>query len=264
MEKKSNGLNTESEKIHIAVTLDPFAGFVQAVAGDDAEVSVVFPPNVSPHNFDPTPQTLMDVAECDLYFRTGDVFQLESVLMDKLSLMNEQLKTKDCSVGIDIIPHNTHYWLIPANAKIIVNNISEALIQNFPDREEIFETNTKKYLSELDKLDAEIIEKLSDLRTRTIIVYHPAWTYFAREYNLNEIAIEKHGKSPTPNDLKDLINLAKEQNIKAVFTEPQFESAHARTIADQIDAELVSINPLTENYIKNLSEAAEKIAKYGK
>jgi zinc transport system substrate-binding protein len=84
------------------------------------------------------------------------------------------------------------------------------------------------------------------------MVYHPAFGYFASEYDLTMLPIESEGKEPTPAGLQHLIEQAKEHDIHVVFAEPQFNPQSAKVIADAIDGRVVLINPLARDYIENL------------
>ena len=84
------------------------------------------------------------------------------------------------------------------------------------------------------------------------MVFHPSWGYFATEYGLEQIAVEIEGKEPSAKDMANFIEKALERNIKVVFASPQFNQQSARTIADEIGGEVVSIDPLAEDYITNM------------
>ena len=85
------------------------------------------------------------------------------------------------------------------------------------------------------------------------MVYHPAFGYFADEYDLTMLPVEAEGKEPTPAGLQHLIEQAKEHDIRVVFAEPQFNPQSARVIADAIGGRVVLIDPLARGYIENMS-----------
>ena len=91
------------------------------------------------------------------------------------------------------------------------------------------------------------------------MVLHPAWGYFARDYGLEQIAIHIEGKNPSPQDIVNLVQKAREHNIKVVFTEPQFDARSARTIAEAIGGRVVRIDPLAKDYIDNMYRVLDEL-----
>ena len=253
----------EAESFDVIVSIAPFADFVKAVAGDSLKAGIVIPPGKSPHNYEPTPSDIGQLSEADIYFLVGGPFQLEKTWTAKIKPNDSsKMKLVDCSGNIKIIENNPHYWLSPANARKVVNLMYEELSAMYPGMRSYFEQNKNSYLSKLKNADSTVSSRLSNLNTRSFMVYHPAWKYFARYYNLKEIGIEIEGKSPRAKKLGELVNFARENDVRAVFVEPQFSHKSAETIAKEIGASVVEINPLPENYIKNLIDVANKLHEY--
>ena len=94
---------------------------------------------------------------------------------------------------------------------------------------------------------------------RKILVFHPAWTYFAREYGLEQIAVEEDGKEPTLRSMEALINQAKKSGIKVIFASPEFDTKSAEVIASEIGGEVVLISPLPQDYIADMEEGSQGI-----
>jgi zinc transport system substrate-binding protein len=92
------------------------------------------------------------------------------------------------------------------------------------------------------------------------MIFHPSLSYFARQYNLEQISIEFEGKEPSPSNLKQSIDLAKKAGLKAILIQKEFDVENARIIADEIGGSVVQINPLAENWASNLLDMAEKIS----
>ena len=89
------------------------------------------------------------------------------------------------------------------------------------------------------------------------MTYHPAWSYFVRDYGIECISVENNGKEPSPSDLAALIDTAKAKGIKVIFASPEYSTKSAYTIADAIGGSVVLIDPLSENYIDNMKSVAE-------
>ena len=244
-------------KIGVVVTILPQAEFVERIGGDKVKVTVMVPPGASPHTYEPTPSQLKEVSNAKMYAKVGSGIEFELAWMDKILSVNKKMLVVDCSKGIELIDNDPHIWLSPKNAKIMVENIYQGLVQVDPANQEYYARNKEKYLQELDKLDNEIARALSGRENRKIMVYHPAWTYFAREYGLEQIPIEKEGKEPTPQGIASLIRQARENNITVIFASPQFSTKTADVIAKEIDGRVVLISPLEKNYLENMRKVAK-------
>jgi len=265
-----------SEKIGVVVTILPQAEFVESVGGERVEVNVMVPPGANIHIYEPTPSQMTAFAEAEMYAKVGSGIEFELVWIDKLVAVNKNMLIVDCSKGVELqemigeYEHegehehgvmDPHIWMSPLNAQIMVRNICDGLIQVDPDNKLYYERNRDAYLQKLAELDQIIRDGLSGLTSRKFMVYHPAFGYFAREYNLTMIPIEEEGKEPTAAGLAHLIEQAKEHDIKVIFAEPQFNPQSAEVIAGAIGGKVVFINPLAENYIANLRSLLDELVK---
>ncbi|HDJ05106.1 MAG TPA: zinc ABC transporter substrate-binding protein [Candidatus Bathyarchaeota archaeon] len=251
---------SESGGLRVVVTIPPQAEFVEKVGGEHLQVMVLVPPGANPHTYEPTARQMIEVAKAKIYFQVGSGIDLELTFTEKLIKINSGIIVINCSEGIQIVDRDPHVWLSPKNAKIIVKNIYKALVQVDPENEEYYRRNMESYLKELESLDEEIRRILENLTDRCFIVYHPAWGYFARDYNLTQIPVEKEGKEPTARGLMALIDQARELNKKVIFVSPQFDRRKAETIAENIDGKVVFLDPLAKDYVNNLRLVALKIA----
>jgi len=266
-----------SEQVGMAVTILPQAEFVENIGGDKVSVTVMVPPGASPHTFEPTPSQMAALSKANIYARVGSGIEFELAWMDKLININRDMLVIDCSQGIklqersvipghkpesenhDLSPLDPHIWMSPQNARIMVRNISDGLIQVDPKNKGYYQQNRDAYLEKLARLDQDIRTALSGTTARHFMVYHPSLGYFARDYNLTMLPIEESGKEPTPASLARLIEQAKQQNIKVIFASPQFNPQSAGVIAEAIDGRLVFIDPLARDYIMNLHTILEEL-----
>jgi zinc transport system substrate-binding protein len=251
-------------KLGVVVTILPQAEFVENVGGDKVDITVMVPPGASPHTYEPTPSQMTDLSEAEIYAKVGSGVEFELTWMDKLIAQNDEIFVVDCSEGVELQPMTSgdedestgsmdpHIWMSPANVQIMVKNIADSLIRIDPDNRDYYEQNCDAYLEKLKQLDQDISEGLSEVENRVFMVYHPAFGYFASNYDLTMLPIEDEGKEPTPAGLQHLIEQAIEQNIKVVFAEPQFNPQSAKVIADAINGRVVLINPLARDYIENI------------
>ena len=254
------GKKDDDTRINIVVTIPPQAEFVRAVGGDKVSVSVLVPPGANPHTYEPTPAQLKSISEADIYYIVGSGIEFELTWVKKLKGINHDMVVIDGSEGIELIDGDPHIWLSPKNAIIMVNNLCEGLIKIDPDNSKYYEANKDRYIVRLRNLDNEIMEKLSGINNRRFIVYHPSWAYFCHDYNLTQIPIEQEGKDPTAQTIEEVIKEARSFGIDVVFVSPQHSTRSAEVIADEIGGETVPINPLSENYIENIKNVADKLA----
>jgi zinc transport system substrate-binding protein len=252
-----------AEKIKVIVTILPQARFVEKVGGERVQVAVMIPPGASPHTYEPTSNQLKMLSKSSVYFKLGSGIGFELSWLPKIISLNKNMAVVDCSKGVSLIKSgkrvNPHIWLSPKNAEIMVENIFEFLARMDPQYKEYYKKNRDTYLKALKTLDAEVVRSFKHLKQREFIVYHPAWTYFARDYGLVQIPIQKEGKQPTPSWVAEVIKEAKIHKIKIIFASPQFSTKSAETIANQIGGKVVLIDPLAKDYLKNMQETAEAL-----
>ena len=252
-----------SGKINVATTIAPLGDFITAVGGDKVEVTVLVPPGAEPHTYEPTPSQMKDVALADLYIMNGGGLEF---WMDKVLQVNKKMLVVDSSQGVKLVNESggetdPHIWISLRNAAIQVNNICSALIQVDPANKDYYGNNRDDYLQKLKTLDEELNRTFAAKSGRIFIVYHPAWTYFARDYNLDQVPILENEKEPGPKYLGSIIDLARRNNITVIFIEPQYNPKSAEVIAQEIKARVVALDPLGQNYLENMRYAGQEIAK---
>jgi len=277
----SCGQEEMSDKIGVVVTLQPQAEFVENIGGDMVKVTVMVPVGASPHTYEPTPGQMTEAARARMYAKVGSGVEFELAYMDKIVAVNKNMLVVDCSSGIQLIEMSEehehegeehegeehehgamdpHIWASPRNARVMVQNICEGLIQVDPENKAYYEANRDTYLNKLDELDEEISDELADVQNGAFIVFHPSWGYFARDYNLEQIAIEVGGKEPSAQDIARVIEEAKKRNIKVIFASPQFNPQSANVIAGEIDGRVILIDNLARDYIANMQAVLNELS----
>ena len=251
-----------NSKLTVAVSILPEKEFAEAVGKDRVDVYVMIPPGSNPHTYELTSGQLKALSETEIYAMTGSQIEFELAWMDKIKSINPDMKIVDCSNGISFITADNlgvdpHIWLSPQNMKKMAENFCEGLIEVSPDDKEYFLANFQSYAGKIDEADKKIKSELSGREGETILVYHPAWSYFARDYSLNLISVESDGKEPSPAEIAEIIDMAKEKDIKVVFASPEHTTRSAEVIANAISGKVVLIDPLSENYIENLESVAK-------
>jgi len=256
---RSQPVETEEAKINVVVSILPQAYFVRRVGGDRVEVTVIVPPGASPATYEPSASQMRSLAQADLYIRIRVPF--EEAWMGKIAAANPDMLIIDSSEGIERIGgKDPHIWLSPRLVKLQVQAIYKGLVEVDPENKALYAQNRDQFIADLEALDVEIAEVLAQVRGKKFMVFHPVWSYFARDYGLQQIAIEVEGKEPSAAELAALIETAKTEGIKAIFVQPQFSSKTAETIARQIGAQVVYVDPLAEDWMDNMRLVAETFA----
>jgi len=181
--------------------------------------------------------------------------------MERMTAVNEDMLIVDQSEGIEPIGGtDPHIWLSPQLVKIQTQTIYDGLVETDPGNESYYRVNLDAFLADLDELDATIRETLSGLRSRKFVVFHPAWSYFARDYGLEMIPIEIEGSEPSAAEMAALVRTAQENNIQVIFAQPEFNARSAETIAQEIGGQVLLISPLAADWLNNLQRVADIFA----
>jgi len=154
-----------------------------------------------------------------------------------------------------------HTWTVPYNVKIMAKNIYETLVSLDAENEIYYQENYKRFLEEIEQTDREIREILLSVpKGSQFMVFHPSWGYFAKAFGLVQLSVEVDGKEPKPRILKQIIDEARKQNIKAIFTQKEFSDKSAKVIAHELNVKVIKETPLASNWSENLIKKAHAIA----
>jgi len=250
--------SVENQKIVALASFYPLYEFTKEVGKDKVDVSLLVPPGIEPHDWEPSIQDLQRIQQADIIIINGIGFENWFEDIEKL---NSELTIIDSSNGINIIKEvnsdqhkdshldaslaDPHIWLNPSLAKIQVKNIAEGLIELDPDNSLYYHDNSENYIKKLDILDSKIRNELSNC-SKDFVAFHDAFTYFAKEYGLNQHTIvsnEPHGE-PTSKTLEKIINLAKEMKIQIIFTEEGVDKRTSEVIAKELVGKALTLSPL--------------------
>lgn len=257
------------DKIGVIVTIAPEVEFVKAVGGDKVDVTLMVPSTADVHTYEPLPSQLSKVSSAQMYVMVGSQVEFENNYMDKLRSSNPNMLVVNASKGIELLPSteeggdevvDAHVWTSPRNAKIMVNNIYEGLVEVDPENKQYYQKNRDEYLAKLDELDKNTTELLEN-KTKPIVIYHPAFGYYARDYGLNMTGVMINDEEPSPQRIAMMVDLAQEHNITVVYAEPQYDPKFMETIASQIGAQVLFVNPLDENYLENMKNVGIAFSK---
>jgi zinc transport system substrate-binding protein len=266
-----------ADKAKVFVSILPQKFFVEQIGGDLVDVEVMVQPGASPATYEPKPAQMAAISASQIYFSIGVPF--ENAWLQKIASANPKMKIVRTEHGIRKMPMAAHHhgeedhekkhvdhgvldphvWLSPPLVMMQARNILAALQEADPARRAVYEANCKAFITMLVDLDGELRGILAGKRGFQFMVFHPAWGYFADAYGLRQVPIEIEGKEPKPAQLKQLIEHAREKQIKVLFVQPQFSSRSAEQVAREIGGQVAFVDPLALNWAENLREVATKL-----
>lgn len=268
--------NKTDSKPEVAVSISPQRFFAEKLLGDIANVRVLVPPGANPESFDPTPNTLLSLSSCKVFFYMGSLLMEETLV----SAINENgIKSVDLSgyipkevveaYGSDhICSHpghvhssmgDPHYWSSILGGRAIAKGMFETFQTIFPKYKDLLEKNYDQLIREIDLLEKEIKILKSNSSTRSFVIFHPSLSFFSGEWELSQIAVEHEGKEPTPRHIEKLLKEAKNQNAGIVLLQKEFSSSSVEAIAKSLSLPTHTINPLSEEWDKELLATAKAI-----
>ncbi len=261
-----------SEKDLVTVSILPQKYIVEKIAGDLVDVQVLVPPGASPSTYSLVPSQMKDLSRSKVWLRIGKI-GFEDAWHEKIEQGNPDLKVFDTSRmaewiaaeeevhGDHVHLHgiDPHIWMSPEEVEQIAELTYQALADLYPDKSAAFNANFEAFRSEIDVLDEDLIRQFDGLENRKFIIFHPALTYLARDYGLEQVSLEIDGKEPSAKHMSQLVKTAKDEGIRVVFIQKEFDQENARQLAEELDGEVVQIDPLNENWEEQIREIAEKL-----
>jgi zinc transport system substrate-binding protein len=254
--KGTSRKNIDAGRIKIVTTLFPLYDMAKNIGADKAAVSLLVPPGVEPHTFEPKPTDIVRINEADIFVYTGKFMEPWAEDITK-GASNKKLIVVDASKGTRMIPAvfhdedepagalDPHIWLDFDNATIMVRNIAQALETRAPSDKAFFAQKAADYDKRLTELDAAFRKTLSTCKNREVVYGgHYAFGYWAKRYGLRYLAAQgvSPNAEPTAKDLARLVDQIKKNNIHYVFYEELTSPRIAETIARETNARLLLLN----------------------
>lgn len=252
----------------VVVTIAPQAAFVREVAGDRVNIVTVLPPGANHETYSPPPQDMVQMSNAALYLALGLPPERSNIL-PKLTEMNRNMKIIDVQneVAQKYTPRfyapddqDPHIWLSPKRAILMVELTARELSLLDPANRELYATNARRYVGQIETAAREARELLSPMANRTFIVYHPAFGYFAEDFNLTMVALEEEGKEADPRRMREIIDLAREKGIKIIFYQEDIDGRQSRTFAEELGGRAEKISPMASDYVDNIRRMARSFA----
>ena len=264
-----NQTKSQTDKPEVIASFYPLYFFASEIAGDKLTVTNLTPSGVEPHDYEPTPQNIAKIYESKLLLINGAGFEpwiekLEQELTDKGVTIVNASESIALTEGAHEDEHeeeaghaeeeelhekeifDPHVWLSPVLAKSQVAKITEGLTKIDPANKTYYEANAKTLTERLDALDQKYQSGLSSCQQKDFVTSHAAFAYLASEYHLTmtPIAGLSPEKEPSAQELAEVAAFAKDNNIKYIFFETLVSPKLSETIANEIDAKTLVLDPL--------------------
>ena len=259
----------ENNKKTIYVTITPMQVLIEEITMGDFAVEVIVPKGASPETFEPTPKQVTAFNSAEFIFSTG-LIDFEHSLTKRINGTAELVNLSEgvelmagcCSHGHHHHHHGVdpHIWTSPRALRTMISNAHSAIIAHYPDSTKYTEA-TERLLERINILDTHCATRIEEAGVEAIMIYHPAYTYYARDYGIEQIAIEHDGKEPSLRQTTALIERAKEHGIKTIFRQPQYSEDKVRAIANDAGAEIVTTDPLSEDILGEIERITEIICR---
>ncbi|MGQ7886116.1 metal ABC transporter substrate-binding protein [Paenibacillus sp. WC2504] len=252
-------------KLNVVTTFYPMYEFTKQVAGEHADVIALIPAGAEPHDWEPSAKDMKKVSDADVFVFNGIVegwaeqalasagnskrVVVEAsqgiALMEGLPEEEEEHKEehKESADGIILDPH---VWLSPALAQKEVESIVAGLTQADPAHKEDYRRNADAYIAKLKALDESFRTGLNNVKQKDFVTQHAAFGYLAKEYGLTQVPIAglSPEEEPSPAKMAEIIDFAKQNQVKTIFFETLVDPKVALTISKEINAKTDVLNPL--------------------
>lgn len=247
----------------INVTIEPERFLTEAIVGDKYKVNTIVPKGSNPEIYEPSPEQLVKLSEGSLYLRIGQI-GFEQIWMERIRQNAPNMHIYDLSKGI-IKPEkgkyvDPHIWTSVVNMQIMAQHLVSILEKEDPRNIEFYRKRAAVFIDKLKKMDRTFRTKLNVIPNRSFLIYHPTLTYFAKDYDLDQIAIEKEDKEPTPFTIKETINECKQKRVRLILLQKEFDIKNTQMIANQLEANVVQFDPLAYNWPETMQRVVEAIA----
>ena len=256
--------NKEVKKPIVAVSIVPQKTFVEAVCGDLVDVVILVPPGSSPETYEPSPLEVEKFKDSDIYFSLGIEIEEASILPNakgiKTISLHEEVKSIYPERTFESGERDSHIWLSPKRVKVIVEVIAREMGIVDQVNKDIYLQNANDYIKEIEEADEFIKKIFKGVKNKEFIVFHPAFGYLAEDYGLEMYSVEEEGKEATVSHLQNMIDLAKDRNIKAIFYQDETDPSQSKAFAEEIGGRTIPLAPLSADYINNIKEMSQAIA----
>jgi len=234
----------DSGQVKVTATLGLFGDLIRNVGSDRVQVSVLVPDGTDAHTYEPPPSQIAKLSQAKLVVMNG--LDLEAGLEDTIrENVSSSATVLELAAGLTTLEDNPHLWLDVDNAMTYVERIRDALASADPTGADVYRANAESYLADLRTLDAEVTAAVESIppERRMLVTFHDAYPYLAQGYGLEMVGfvVESAGKEPSAQEIADLTQAIGDEDVPAVFTEPQFSARILELAADDAGVEVCTL-----------------------
>ena len=259
----------------ISVSIAPLHYFVDRLTGEALEVNVMVPQGASHGTYSPTARQMQRLSDSGIYFQVPSL-GYEQAFIRRLNEMNPDIKHVDLGYHVELIrgeriDHGDHFheggidphiWMSPKVMMDLLPVLRDVILEIYPEQEEAINDNYPYVLADVERIHFEMQEITQSLSQRRFMIFHPALTYLARDYDLEQVSIEHEGKEPSPAQLSHLIRHARAENVPVIFIQEEYDIRNARLVAEETGAEVVQINPLAYDWVLEMEKLSQNLNIY--
>ena len=260
----------ETAALSVIVPVEPYVLIIDRITAGRADAVTLVPAGQSPHTYSPTPQQIAALTEADVLFRVG--LELEQGLLPRLQKLHGDLLVVDLmsdegEASEATLPgshehesgRDPHVWLNPRSVAQQAALIAETLTRLDPEGAEVYAAGLDSLEHDLMRLDSEVKSQLASRAGARFYVFHPAFGHFAEAYDLEQVAVETNGKEPSAKRLAELVDRARADGTRVIIAQPQHSDATIRILAREIDAEIVTVDPLAHDLFATVRALTDAI-----
>ena len=256
----------------ITVSILPQKYFLEKIVGDRFDVKCMLDKGGNPETYEPSMSYMMNLEKSDAYFLMGNIgFELS--IRSKIKEYNPDIKVCDVSEGIELISGSHHFdaddkegidphtWTSVANARVIIKNMLDDVVELDPENKAEYESNYRDFDRELSEFQDSIALRLQPVKGGAFVVWHPSLSYFARDYGLEQISLEYDGKEVPVKYLEKKVAYAVSRKPSVFFFQKGMDTNQAQAVNAQIGTRLVEINPLGYNWKYEIRKIADALSR---
>lgn len=251
--KNINNKGNNSSRIQVAASFYPLYFFSQQIGGDKADIINITPAGAEPHDYEPTAQDIAKIENSKLLVLNGGGLEAwgENIKQNLESQNTVIVTVGDGLTNQQVVEEgenmtDPHIWLSPLLAKEMVDKIMNGFIEADPQNKDYYQSNAIALKAQLSDLDMQYKQGLATCQEKNIITSHTAFGYLATAYGFNQVSITglSPDAEPSPQQLADVVKFARANNVKYIFFESLVSPKLSNTIATEIGAQTMVLNPL--------------------
>ncbi|MBW6497515.1 MAG: zinc ABC transporter substrate-binding protein [Bacteroidales bacterium] len=259
----------------VSVSILPVQYFIDRLTDNALEVNVMVPQGASHGTYSPSARQMQRLSDSGIYFRIG-YLGYEQAFIRRLNELNPEMKEVNLSNHVELIrgmpvvhgDHvheggvDPHIWMSPAVMLSLLPVIKNALVEGYPEYQETVEANYPALYADVERSHLLMQEITQSISQKRFLIFHPALTYLARDYGMEQVSIEHEGKEPSPGQLSQLIREARAETIPIIFIQEEYDQRNAELVAAETGAELIQINPLAYDWLQEMNDLVEVFKQY--